>query len=82
MSKALEVKNLQISFRTNNGTVKAVRDVSFDLEKGETLCIVGESGSGKSVTAKSILGILAGNSIIEEGQILYRGRDLLKMKPN
>ena len=78
MSKALEVKNLQISFRTNNGTVKAVRDISFDLEKGETLCIVGESGSGKSVTAKSILGILAGNSIIEVGQILYRGRDLLK----
>ena len=78
MSKALEVKNLQISFRTSNGTVKAVRDVSFDLEKGETLCIVGESGSGKSVTAKSVLGILAGNSIIEGGQILYRGRDLLK----
>lgn len=78
MGKVLEVKNLQISFRTNNGTVKAVRDISFDLEKGETLCIVGESGSGKSVTAKSILGILAGNSIIEGGQILYRGRDLLK----
>ena len=78
MSKALEVKNLQVSFRTNNGTVKAVRDISFDLEKGETLCIVGESGSGKSVTAKSVLGILAGNSIVEGGQILYRGRDLLK----
>ena len=78
MSKVLEVKNLQISFRTNNGTVKAVRDVSFDLEKGETLCIVGESGSGKSVTAKAVLGILAVNIIIEGGQILYRGRDLLK----
>ena len=78
MSKALEVKNLKISFRTNNGTVKAVRDISFDLEKGETLCIVGESGSGKSVTAKSVLGILAGNSIVEGGEILYHGRDLLK----
>lgn len=78
MQKILEVKNLQISFRTSNGTVKAVRDISFDLEKGETLCIVGESGSGKSVTAKSILGILAGNSIIEGGQVLYKGRDLLK----
>ncbi len=78
MSKALEVKNLQISFKTNNGTVKAVRDISFDLEKGETLCIVGESGSGKSVTAKAILGILAGNSIVEGGEILYDGRDLLK----
>lgn len=78
MSKVLEVKNLQISFRTNNGTVKAVRDISFDLERGETLCIVGESGSGKSVTAKSILGILAGNSIVEGGQILYKDWDLLK----
>jgi oligopeptide transport system ATP-binding protein len=79
MSKELEVKNLQISFRTNNGTVKAVRDISFDLEKGETLCIVGESGSGKSVTAKAIIGILAGNSIVEGGEILYDGMDLLKL---
>jgi oligopeptide transport system ATP-binding protein len=79
MSKELEVKNLQISFRTNNGTVKAVRDISFDLEKGETLCIVGESGSGKSVTAKAAIGILAGNSIVEGGEILYDGMDLLKL---
>lgn len=78
MSKELEVRNLQISFKTNNGTVKAVRDISFDLEKGETLCIVGESGSGKSVTAKAIIGILAGNSIVEGGEIIYNGQDLLK----
>ena len=75
----LEVKNLKVSFRTNNGTVKAVRDISFNLEKGETLAIVGESGSGKSVTSKAIIGILAGNSIVENGEILYDGRDLLKI---
>ena len=74
----LEVKKLKISFRTNNGTVKAVRDISFDLKRGETLAIVGESGSGKSVTSKAILGILAGNSIIDGGEILYDGKDLLK----
>jgi ABC-type antimicrobial peptide transport system ATPase subunit len=82
MRTVLEVKNLQISFRTSNGTVKAVRDISFDLQEGETLCIVGESGSGKSVTAKAILGILAGNSIVEGGEILYDGKDLLKISEN
>ena len=65
MGKILEVKNLRVSFRTNGGTVKAVRDISFDLYEGETLAIVGESGSGKSVTAKSILGINAANTIHE-----------------
>lgn len=79
MEKKLEVKNLTISFRTNNGKVQAVRDINFDLFKGETLAIVGESGSGKSVTSKSILGILAGNSIIEGGEIIYDGKDLLKI---
>ena len=75
----LEVKNLKISFRTNAGTVKAVRDISFNLKRGETLAIVGESGSGKSVTSKAILGILAGNAIVESGEILYDGRDLIKI---
>ena len=75
----LEVKDLKISFWTNNGTVKAVRDISFDLHRGETLAIVGESGSGKSVTSKAILGILAGNAIVEGGEILFDGKDLLKI---
>ena len=79
MSKILDVKNLKISFRTNNGTVKAVRDISFSLNKGETLAIVGESGSGKSVTSKAILGISAGNAIVESGEIIYDGKDLLKI---
>ncbi|MBR5733671.1 MAG: ATP-binding cassette domain-containing protein, partial [Lachnospiraceae bacterium] len=77
--KILEVKNLQISFRTQTGILHAVRNISFDLERGETLAIVGESGSGKSVTSKAILGILAGNSIVDSGEILYDGKDLLKI---
>ena len=79
MAKKLEVQNLIISFRTNNGTVKAVRDISFDLERGETLAIVGESGSGKSVTARAIMGILAKNAIPEGGEIIYDGQDLMKI---
>ena len=79
MAKNLEVKNLKISFRTNNGKVQAVRDISFSLERGKTLAIVGESGSGKSVTSRAIMGILAGNAIIEGGEIVYDGKDLLKI---
>ena len=79
MAKKLEVKDLIISFRTNNGTVKAVRNISFDLERGETLAIVGESGSGKSVTARAIMGILAKNAIPEGGEIIYDGQDLMKI---
>ena len=79
MEKKLEVKNLTISFKTSAGKVQAVRDISFDLYKGETLAIVGESGSGKSVTSKAIMGILAGNSIVENGEIIYDGQDLLKI---
>ena len=79
MDNILEVKNLKVSFRTQAGTLKAVRDISLDLKRGKTLAIVGESGSGKSVTAKAILGILAGNTIIEGGEILYDGKDLLKI---
>ena len=76
---AISVRNLSISFRTDNGKVQAVRGVSFDLVRGETLCIVGESGSGKSVTSKAIMGILSPNAIIEGGEILYEGEDLLKV---
>ncbi len=76
----LEVKNLRVSFKTYNGKVQAVRGVDFHLNKGETLAIVGESGSGKSVTTKAILGILSKNAIIEEGEILYQGKDLTKFK--
>lgn len=79
MEKILEAKNLRISFRTNNGKVQAVRDINFKLYKGETLAIVGESGSGKSVTAKAVMGILAPNAIVESGEIIYDGKDLMKI---
>ncbi|MBP5179464.1 MAG: ATP-binding cassette domain-containing protein [Lachnospiraceae bacterium] len=77
--KVLSVNNLVVNFRTDNGLVHAVRDVSFDVFKGETLCIVGESGSGKSVTSKAIMGILAKNAIIAGGNIMYRGENLLEV---
>ena len=79
MEKVLSVKNLSINFRTVNGQVQAVRGVSFDLHKGETMAIVGESGSGKSVTSRAILGILANNAIVKGGKIFYDGKDLLKI---
>ena len=75
----LSVNNLKVSFRTDGGKVQAVRDISFDLYKGETLAIVGESGSGKSVTSKAIMGISAVNSIYEGGEILYDGQDLIRI---
>ena len=75
----LSVNNLKVSFRTDSGKVQAVRDMSFNLYKGETLAIVGESGSGKSVTSKAIMGISAVNSIHESGEILYDGQDLLRI---
>lgn len=77
--KVLSVNNLAINFKTDNGILKAVRNISFDLNRGETLCIVGESGSGKSVTSKAIMGILANNAIIENGNIMYRGENLLEV---
>lgn len=75
----LSVNNLNVSFKTDEGMVHAVRGVSFDLYKGETLCIVGESGSGKSVTSKTIMGILSASAVIESGSIMYEGEDLTKV---
>jgi len=77
--KILSVNNLVINFKTDSGLLKAVRDVSFDLYKNETLCIVGESGSGKSVTSKAIMGILSNNAVVESGSIIYRGENLLEV---
>ncbi|MFC6254320.1 ABC transporter ATP-binding protein [Secundilactobacillus hailunensis] len=75
----LEVNHLKINFSTYAGTVKAIRDVSFNLKKGETLAIVGESGSGKTVTTRSIMGLLANNAVVTGGNVLFHGKDVLKM---
>ena len=71
-NRILEVKNLQLSFHLDVGTNHVIRDISFHLNRGETLAIVGESGSGKSVTTKAILGLIDDNGAVEEGSILYR----------
>lgn len=76
----LSVDNMHVSFKTQTGKVTAVRGVSFDLKKGETLAIVGESGSGKSVTAKSIMRLLPKhNTEITKGDIVYEDRSLLNI---
>ena len=73
--KILEVRDLNISFRTDSGIVNAIRGVNLDLYKGETIAIVGESGSGKSVTTKAIMCIMAGNGSIDGGSINYTWTD-------
>lgn len=78
--KIIEVKDLYVTFNAFQGKVHAVRGVSFDLFKGETLAIVGESGSGKSVTSRSIMGILSGNANIEKGSIMFNDKDLTQLK--
>ncbi len=74
--RILKIRDLDISFKTDNGVLNAVRGVNLDLYRGETLAIVGESGSGKSVTTKAVMGILASNGTIENGSIEYTYLDL------
>ena len=75
----LSVKNLHVDFKTYAGDVKAIRDISFDLKKGETLAIVGESGSGKSVTTRTLMGLNAKNANLS-GEIDFKGKKLNALK--
>jgi peptide/nickel transport system ATP-binding protein len=76
--KLLDVRDLHVQFATEDGLVRAVDGVSFELERGKVLGIVGESGSGKSVTAMTLLGLTRGVNARFEGAVEYRGEDLLK----
>lgn len=78
MEKLIEIKNLSVTFNDFAGTLHAVTDLSFHIEKGEILGLIGESGSGKSVTSKAIMGFL--NPFNVKGEIFYQGQDLTKMK--
>lgn len=77
----LEVNHLKTEFKLKHGTVAAVNDVSFSIDKGEILAIVGESGSGKSVTSLSVMRLLQSPGRIAQGEILFKGEDLLKKSP-
>lgn len=84
MSEALVTFNqLSLSFASEQGRVRAVQDVSFTINAGQTIGVVGESGCGKSVTAMSLMGLLPPQaSRIDGGQILFQGQDLLRLKPS
>ncbi len=78
----LEIKNLNLSFRSNNKDYQALYDVNMSLDKGEMFAIVGESGCGKTVTAMTVLRLLAPNAKIMSGEIIYNNKDLLKIPLN
>src|SRR5918912_1464811 len=73
----LEVRDLKVSFRTEDGIVRAVDGVSFTVDEGEVVGIVGESGSGKSVSMMSVMRLITDPNVIYEGDIVYRGRSLM-----
>jgi oligopeptide/dipeptide ABC transporter ATP-binding protein len=75
----LDVRNLSVSFRTQDGTVHAVDDVSFTVNRGEVLGIVGESGSGKSVTAMTLMRLILDRNAVFSGEVLFNGRDLMQL---
>ncbi len=81
-SPLLEVRSLDVSFRTENGLVHAVDGLSLSLALGEVICIVGESGSGKTVSMLAVMRLIRDRNAVIKGEVLYRGRDLLKLSPS
>jgi oligopeptide/dipeptide ABC transporter ATP-binding protein len=78
----LEVRGLRTSFYTRDGVVRAVDGIDFHVDRGEIMGLVGESGCGKSVTSLSIMGLVGRPGRVEEGEVIFDGRDLLKLKPD
>ena len=79
MGRLLDIRGLDIAFRENRQVTRAASGVSFSVGEGEILCVVGESGSGKSITALSVLGLLSRQGSVTGGEILFEGKDLLKL---
>ena len=79
-SPLLEVRDLSVSFRTEDGVVRAVDGLSFSLGQGEVLGIVGESGSGKTVSMMAVMRLIRDPNAVVEGQVLHRGRDLMRSR--
>ncbi len=77
----LQVNNLEVTFGLRSGAVKALRDVSFSIERGERVGIVGESGAGKSVAAFAILNLLSRPGLITGGEVIFEGQDISKLTP-
>jgi peptide/nickel transport system ATP-binding protein len=77
----LQVRDLHVSFRTEQGMVRAIDGVSFDVNEGEVLGIAGESGSGKTVTLLAVMGLITDPNAVITGSIKYRGRELVGLKP-
>lgn len=80
MSSLLTVKNLHIAFKEKGRLVERIKDVNFEVKKGEVLCVVGESGCGKSITALSIMGLLPSDGLVTGGEIIFDGSPLLNIK--
>ncbi len=81
MDSILQVKNLKIDFKTDEGKINVIKGLSYDVKKGEIVGIVGESGCGKTISSLTTMGLLPPNGIVEEGEIIFEGVNILNLKP-